>query len=437
MKRSNKKGFTTVELVIVIAVIAILAAVLIPTFANLIHKANVSADTQLAKNLNTALAMDQAVNGNPGDFSDVLDALYESGFVLANLNPTADGCYFVWEKDTNQIMLVEIDGTDYKIQYKVNDPGDPDDSWHFAVKNQRLADTVTAALSNVTIEMTILNTTDLNNEINKGGTNTVYIDGSIVTDDNNVIKLDKADAVTTIDLGTNTVTGGSKNTAVNAIPIKVVAGQLTLKDGVVNATGQIIDEDGKTADIPLVASKGTYTKIDGTVFNITTSNDGYLAFHNEADLENVTINSSNCGVNLNGADVVTLKNTTIKANYCFFVSNWNGTNHTTEHSELVIDSGNYTATNGCVLEVYSGEAVINGGTFTRANSGPLLYIYNNEFNTKITVKGGTFVSDRDGTYEYEELTVDILKKLCTTKSGELTVDITGNVTDGFVIVDKK
>ena len=40
MRKSNKKGFTVVELVIVIAIIAILAAVLIPTFASLIQKAN-------------------------------------------------------------------------------------------------------------------------------------------------------------------------------------------------------------------------------------------------------------------------------------------------------------------------------------------------------------------------------------------------------------
>lgn len=42
----NKKGFTIVELVIVIAVIAILAAVLIPTFSGVIGKANTSARTQ-------------------------------------------------------------------------------------------------------------------------------------------------------------------------------------------------------------------------------------------------------------------------------------------------------------------------------------------------------------------------------------------------------
>ncbi|MBQ7445771.1 MAG: type II secretion system protein [Clostridia bacterium] len=50
MKKLNKKGFTIVELVIVIAVIAILAAVLIPTFATVIKKANDSAALQAARN---------------------------------------------------------------------------------------------------------------------------------------------------------------------------------------------------------------------------------------------------------------------------------------------------------------------------------------------------------------------------------------------------
>ena len=48
MKRNNKKGFTIVELVIVIAVIAILAAVMIPTFGGIIKKANLSSVQQAA-----------------------------------------------------------------------------------------------------------------------------------------------------------------------------------------------------------------------------------------------------------------------------------------------------------------------------------------------------------------------------------------------------
>ena len=50
MRKNNKKGFTIVELVIVISVIAILAAVLIPTFGGMVGKANTSKALQEAKN---------------------------------------------------------------------------------------------------------------------------------------------------------------------------------------------------------------------------------------------------------------------------------------------------------------------------------------------------------------------------------------------------
>jgi prepilin-type N-terminal cleavage/methylation domain-containing protein len=60
MKRNNKKGFTIVELVIVIAVIAILAGVLIPTFAGITNKAKDSAALQEATNVLKAYVADYA-----------------------------------------------------------------------------------------------------------------------------------------------------------------------------------------------------------------------------------------------------------------------------------------------------------------------------------------------------------------------------------------
>lgn len=51
--KKNNKGFTIVELVIVIAVIGILAAVLIPTFSGIIENAKESSDMQNAKNAYT------------------------------------------------------------------------------------------------------------------------------------------------------------------------------------------------------------------------------------------------------------------------------------------------------------------------------------------------------------------------------------------------
>ena len=61
MKKTNtKKGFTIIELVIVIAVIGILAAVLIPTFSNVIDKANATAAMENAKNAYTNFLVDNA-----------------------------------------------------------------------------------------------------------------------------------------------------------------------------------------------------------------------------------------------------------------------------------------------------------------------------------------------------------------------------------------
>lgn len=70
MKRNNKKGFTIVELVIVIAVIAILAGVLIPTFAGIVEKANKSAALQEAQSVyKEVYALDLADGSHDGDIT--------------------------------------------------------------------------------------------------------------------------------------------------------------------------------------------------------------------------------------------------------------------------------------------------------------------------------------------------------------------------------
>ena len=71
MKLTNKKkGFTIVELVIVIAVIAILAAVLIPNLSALVTKANKSAAMQEARSTYTTLLTEDGINADLDYCSD-------------------------------------------------------------------------------------------------------------------------------------------------------------------------------------------------------------------------------------------------------------------------------------------------------------------------------------------------------------------------------
>lgn len=62
MKKQTKKGFTLVELVIVIAVIAILSAILIPTFGNVISEANKNAAQEDARTAYQQFLMDHKEN---------------------------------------------------------------------------------------------------------------------------------------------------------------------------------------------------------------------------------------------------------------------------------------------------------------------------------------------------------------------------------------
>ena len=55
MKKLNNKGFSLVELIIVIAIMAILVGVLAPQLIKYIEKAKVSSDTQIADTLHSAI----------------------------------------------------------------------------------------------------------------------------------------------------------------------------------------------------------------------------------------------------------------------------------------------------------------------------------------------------------------------------------------------
>ena len=105
MNRNSKKGFTIVELIIVIAVIAVLAAVLIPTFSNLIQKANEAKDTALVSNLNKGLKMSSK------DFAtmhEALQAVEENvGVNVEKISAVATDSKILWDSVNNCFVYLK------------------------------------------------------------------------------------------------------------------------------------------------------------------------------------------------------------------------------------------------------------------------------------------------------------------------------------------
>lgn len=105
MKKNNKKGFTLVELVIVVAVMAILVAVAIPTIGAVTGKARVSVYNSNAKTIESMLKLEEA-NADDGTGAD---PDYETALNDANLGIEEGTYYYV--TDTNVVYTVPADGS--------------------------------------------------------------------------------------------------------------------------------------------------------------------------------------------------------------------------------------------------------------------------------------------------------------------------------------
>ena len=108
MKKTG--GFTLMELVIVLAILAIIAAILIPTFLNVTDRARLRSDIQSARAIQNAMELFQAERGTPvagANMAAILTNLQTAGFMDAQATDiqTAGA---TWVLNASRVVLVDI-----------------------------------------------------------------------------------------------------------------------------------------------------------------------------------------------------------------------------------------------------------------------------------------------------------------------------------------
>lgn len=373
MKHTNKKGFTIVELVIVIAVIAILAAVLIPTFSNLIKKANQSSDIQAARQMNTVLAAEQGIGDN---IDKVIDILVENGYSANGLTPVTANHKFFYVVEYERIVLIdekkgevvfpkEITITENSVKYDL--------AGYTKYIDVVANDSATLAQAIAGGSEKIALTTDM-----------TFASVATVSAGSNV----------TIDLGGKTLTTGARDDVSHHYALNVY-GTVTFTNGIVDARGiygyaggKVVIGDGATINA-VDTNGGACVWNEGSELVITGGN--FNALNGDCDHVNDAAGDQEPGiVNNRPNGVVTISGGTFKSvSNCYSLIN-------NDNATMTITGGDFTASRGVVC-TNGGTVTINGGTFATEEGAKAHVVA--ALGGLTTINGGTFTGTLSGTAE--------------------------------------
>ncbi len=372
MIRTKKKGFTIVELVIVIAVVAVLAGVLIPTFANLFREANMSVDEQFVRQMNTIIAAEYADGSEPASVDEVKEVLAQNG--VNTFDATHNKNTFYWIRDENRIVIWTGDaesGANGKVTFpedlaeKYASVTNPSGTWYILnelpvveIEGESPSE-LASALKNA-IKDKDANNIVIELPVNANVEDCLYFLGTAMQGSSGNGKN------VTIDLNGGTITN-TKYSNQGYFPMTVpVGGSLTLENGKLNypTTSEFTASLAANSGSSLILRDMDITS-DGAAIYPTGS-------ASEIIIENSTIKTTGAyGVGTNRAEgsniKIVIRNSTIEGGSAVFLNT---------SGEVIIENSTIIGTTHGVA-IRAGKATISNTTIKVTDTTPGIYSYKN------------------------------------------------------------
>jgi prepilin-type N-terminal cleavage/methylation domain-containing protein len=427
MKRINKKGFTIVELVIVIAVIGVLAAVLIPTFTKLIRKSRINSDTQLIRNLNTALEADK-VETEHKTMESALDAAKAYGYDISKINASATNNEILWDSQNDVFCYVnggeleylpdsvdadkKLKPNSYKLWKIYSAAPKAGDNYSIYVAGQGAADYVNDNVVNVGVDCgsyVIENVRYQNTGAKLDGDVVIRTNGGNLTIDaknDNVIHYGYADSVNVVDVATASY---HENGTVKFL--EVAAGHI------------VLEQDSKVSAVHFTATgegdAAKFENADGKKISIDLSN---------AKAENISFSRDAVTIADNGTYVAEVKIESTEYIWLF----GKGIKEqmvVTDTTAPIAENG--TLKTGVVAGAEDGSVAEQIANPAKRNEQGQL-VDNNDQVIDLTEVD---LSTKDGLDEADVVVEEVADKASVQTGATLFAGGTGSATDPFLIVD--
>lgn len=104
---AKKNGFTLVELIVVLAIMAAISAIAVPNFANIAEKSKLKTDIQSAKIIDNAKDLYESESNDPlgNTAEDIINNLYAKNYLKQKISPQTKEASWSLEKGIIKLKI--------------------------------------------------------------------------------------------------------------------------------------------------------------------------------------------------------------------------------------------------------------------------------------------------------------------------------------------